>query len=70
MKLPALENAQRVAITCVSRNGIWVTLDDEEVFLPFEQFPWFKDAPLRKLLRATAHGTRASSTRAERRSPA
>jgi hypothetical protein len=70
MKLPALESAHRVAITCVSRNGIWVTLDDEEVFLPFEQYPWFKDAPLRKLLRETAQRTRAPLTRAERRSPA
>lgn len=70
MKIPALENARRVAITCVSRNGIWVTLDDEEVFLPFEQFPWFKDAPLRKLLRETAQRTRAPMSRVERRSPA
>lgn len=67
MKLPTLENAQRVAVTCVSRNGIWVTLDDEEVFLPFEQFPWFKDAPLRRLLREAAHKTRAPLARTERR---
>lgn len=69
MKLAALENAQRVAVTCVSRNGIWVTLDDEEVFLPFEQYPWFKDAPLRRLLRETAQRTRVPLTRTEPRSP-
>lgn len=70
MKFPALENAHRVAVTSVSRNGIWLMLDDQEVFLPFEQFPWFKDAPLRKLLRTAAHRTRAPLARAERRSPA
>jgi hypothetical protein len=26
-------------------------LNDEEHFLPFDQFPWFKDAPVRAVLR-------------------
>lgn len=54
MKLTELENARQISVTHVSKNGTWVSLDHQEVFLPFEHFPWFKDAPLRKLLRAAA----------------
>jgi len=25
-------------------HGFWLLLGDEELFIPFEQFPWFKDA--------------------------
>jgi hypothetical protein len=28
-------------VTHVSRHGFWVLLGAEELFLPFEQFPWF-----------------------------
>lgn len=33
-----------VEITHVSRHGFWVSLGDEELLLPFEQFPWFRQA--------------------------
>lgn len=28
----------------ISRHGFWLWLDGQEVFLPFEQFPWFRQA--------------------------
>lgn len=31
-------------VTNISRHGFWPLLDDEELLLPFEQFPWFKSA--------------------------
>lgn len=68
MKLPPLENTQQIAVTRVSKNGTWISLNDKEVFLSFEEFPWFKDAPLRKLLRATALQPRSSRARAGHRS--
>jgi hypothetical protein len=34
----------------VSRHGLWLLLGREELFLPFEQFPWFRDAPIGKVL--------------------
>ena len=40
----------RVEVTNVSKHGFWVLLDGEELFLPFAEFPWFKDAPIGKLL--------------------
>jgi hypothetical protein len=39
-----------VEITNVSRHGVWLLLGDEELFLPFSEFPWFQDAPIGKIL--------------------
>jgi hypothetical protein len=36
-------------VTHVSRSGLWILLDDEELLLPFEQFPWFRDATIHQL---------------------
>jgi hypothetical protein len=30
----------------VSEHGLWLLLDHEELFLPFEQFPWFRHATI------------------------
>ncbi len=38
-----------VEVTNVSRHGLWLLLHDQELFLPFEHFPWFRDAPIGKL---------------------
>ena len=37
-------------VTNVSKHGFWILLGDEELFVPFSQFPWFKDAPVSQLL--------------------
>jgi len=39
-----------VEVTNVSKHGFWLLLGDEELFVPFSGFPWFKDAPLSKLM--------------------
>ena len=33
-----------VEVTHISRHGFWLLLGDEELLLPFEQFPWFRSA--------------------------
>jgi len=51
-----MKSAQRgkrtsaVEVTNVSRHGFWLLLGDRELFLPFEKFPWFRDAPIAQLL--------------------
>jgi len=35
----------------VSEHGFWLLLGDRELFLAFETFPWFRDAPIAKLVR-------------------
>ncbi len=33
-------------VTQISRHGLWLLWDDEELFLPFAQFPWFRHATI------------------------
>lgn len=37
-------------VTNVSRHGLWVIVDDEELFLPYDEFPWFKKASIEAIL--------------------
>jgi len=43
------KDTSAVEVTNVSRHGFWLLIGDQEAFLPFEQFPWFRDAPIGKL---------------------
>jgi len=36
-------------VTHVSPNGFWLLLDEEELLLPFTEFPWFKQATIAQL---------------------
>jgi hypothetical protein len=38
-----------IEVTNVSKHGLWLLLVDEELFVPFAEVPWFKDAPVAKL---------------------
>ena len=35
-----------VEVTNVSVHGFWLFLADRELFVPFAQFPWFRDAAI------------------------
>lgn len=39
-----------VEVTNVSVHGFWILVQDKELFLPFDQFPWFKDAAIAELV--------------------
>ena len=39
-----------VEVTNISSHGIWLLTGEKEVFIPHEEFPWFKDAPIRKIV--------------------
>ena len=34
----------------ISTHGIWLLSGDEEFFLSYEDFPWFKDVPIGRIL--------------------
>ena len=38
-------------VTHVSKHGFWLLLAEEEVLLPFEQFPWFRHATIEQISR-------------------
>ncbi len=44
------KNTSEVEVTNVSRLGLWVLLADKEYFLPYQDFPWFRDARLSEIL--------------------
>jgi len=37
-------------VTHISRHGIWLFTGTKEIFLSYRDFPWFLDAPIRKIL--------------------
>lgn len=38
-----------IEVTNISGHGFWILLEDNERFLPFEHFPWFRDASVREI---------------------
>ncbi len=47
------KHTSQVEVTNVSAHGLWLLKDDRELFLPFDDFPWFRDAPIGKVLNVT-----------------
>ena len=37
-------------VTNISKHGLWLLLGHEELFVPFEHFPWFKKATVEQIL--------------------
>lgn len=40
-----------VEVSNISPHGFWLLLDGRELFLPFDEFPWFKRAPVAAIVR-------------------
>ena len=45
------KNTLAVEVTNISSHGIWLLTRDKELFIPYEEFPWFKNAPVGKILK-------------------
>jgi hypothetical protein len=45
---PATSEAE---VTNISKHGFWLLVEGRELFLPFAEFPWFKQAPVEAILR-------------------
>jgi len=45
-----------VEVTNISRHGFWILLEQEELFLPFAEFPWFEAAPVSAILKVQMPG--------------
>jgi hypothetical protein len=39
-------STSEVEVTQISEHGIWLLLREKEHFLSFENFPWFRNAPV------------------------
>jgi len=52
MKSAALgQGTSQVEVTNVSPHGFWLFLGEQELFVPFKDFPWFKDASIGQISR-------------------
>lgn len=38
-----------VEVSLASNKGFWLLLKDEEFFVPYTEFPWFKQATLEQI---------------------
>jgi hypothetical protein len=47
---PLGKSTSQVEVTNISGQGIWLLASQGEMFLAYEDFPWFKDAPVSKIL--------------------
>lgn len=36
-----------VEVTNISSHGLWLLAHDRELFLSYDEFPWFKDQPVK-----------------------
>ena len=45
------KNASAVEVSHISSHGIWLLAGDKEYFMPYEKFPWFKDAAIEAVLK-------------------
>lgn len=39
-----------IEVSLVSNKGFWLLLGDEELFVPYSEFPWFKKATLEQIV--------------------
>ncbi|MEK6801964.1 MAG: DUF2442 domain-containing protein [Nitrospirota bacterium] len=44
------KNISEAEVTNISRHGFWLFIADEELFVGFKEFPWFKDASVAELV--------------------
>jgi Protein of unknown function (DUF2442) len=44
------QNTSQVEVTHISSHGIWILANNEEMFLSYQDFPWFQDVSIRQIL--------------------
>ena len=48
--VPRGDDTSKVEVSGISPHGIWLYLGDCEAFLPFTEFPWFREATIADVL--------------------
>jgi hypothetical protein len=49
LKKPGKSTLAKAEIQNISNHGIWVLVNDQEFFMPFEEFPWFLKATIKEI---------------------
>ncbi len=45
------QSTSAVEVTNVSPHGFWLLVEEREHFVPFKDFPWFRDASIAELMK-------------------
>ncbi len=48
---PRGRSISAVEVSQISEHGLWVLVEGQEYFMPFEQFPWFRQATVAAVLK-------------------
>ena len=48
---PLGKSTSGAEVTNISQHGFWILLEERELFVPFNQFPWFRNATIDSILR-------------------
>ncbi len=52
MNSPARGSSTSAAeVTNISTHGVWLLAQGKELFMSYEDFPWFKDQPVKAIIR-------------------
>ena len=52
------KSTSALEVTNISQHGFWILLAGTEYFLPFEKFPWFREAKTSEILNVELHHER------------
>lgn len=44
------KNTSQAEVTHISNHGVWLLAGGHELFMSYDQFPWFKDVSVGKIL--------------------
>ena len=44
------KNISSVEVSNISAHGLWVLAHGKELFMSYDDFPWFKDQPIKAIL--------------------
>jgi hypothetical protein len=44
------KNISTLEVTNISAHGVWLLVDDKELFMPYAEFPWFRNATVAQII--------------------
>ncbi len=44
------KNTLTVEVTNISAHGLWILARNKELFIPYDEFLWFKDQPVKSII--------------------
>ncbi len=47
---PRGKNISAVEVSHIDISGFWLCVEDKEYFLPYNNYPWFKEAKVKEIL--------------------